>query len=189
MEESVHQNNIDNVKDLIDEYNDNDLVGGGDETKENYKRKKVLKEISDYKLTQIQDYLFGNNTTISDCSAFINPALKQIERFMYCWICDLTDESRKSIVTDQLGLKENERIPYSKYTKSPLWRDQSTVFKMVAGYECGCCGQKFNPAHLVVHHITYEHLGSEFNHLGDLSVLCTDCHLRLHGIRRKDDNR
>ena len=167
--------------------NDNDIVVENGVRSERSLREEVLEEISEYKLDHIEDFLFGNNKFMSDCGAFINPAIKQIERFMYVWLNELSEETRRKIVCHTMNGAGDDKRPYSWFTNSPLWKYESSVFKLMCNFTCGRCREKFNPAHLVVHHISYEHIGSELDHTEDLVVLCTDCHLAVHNIRRKDD--
>lgn len=169
--------------------NDNDIVEQDGVRSGRSLRGEVLKEISEYRLDRIEEFLFGGNKFMGDCGAFINPAIKQIERFMYVWMNDLSEGARKKIVCDLTHTSDNERRPYSWFTNSPLWKYESSVLKMLCNYTCGSCREKYNPAHLVVHHISYEHIGSELDHPEDIAVLCTDCHLAIHGIRRKDDGK
>lgn len=150
-------------------------------------REDVLEEISEYKLRLIQRFLFGGpSKQFGDNIVFINPAIKQIERFTYTWMNDLSEESRKSIINLTMYDSDDTRTrDYSCYTNSPVWKYISSVIKMYSNYTCANCGKKYNPAHLVVHHRSYAHLGSELDHLNDLAVLCTDCHMKVHGIRRE----
>ena len=169
------------------EGNDNDNVESYYDSRNNYRREHVLKNISEYRLNRVEEFLYGDNKFMSDCSAFINPAIKQIERFMYLWYIELDEESRKNIVTHRMGLIGVKRRPYSSYTNSPLWKYQSSVLKLLAHFTCEKCEKKFCPAGLIVHHISYEHLGSELEHPEDVAVFCDRCHMDIHGIRRKDE--
>lgn len=171
--------------------NDNDIVDcQNDFNYSNYLREKVLKEISEWKLDHVQEYLYGENNFLGDCGAFVNPAIKQAERFMYIWMHELSEEARKIIIFHKLqGLDEYDDISYNKYTNSPLWKYMSSVFKMIYGYNCARCKKKFYPVYLVVHHLSYDHVGSEFDHLDEIQVLCKDCHMKIHGIRRKNERK
>ena len=168
------------------QHNDNDIVVENGVRSNRSIKEEVLEEISEYRLNRIEEFLFGSNKFMSDCSAFINPAIKQIERFVYIWLNDLTEETRKKIVCYSMNLGVDDHRPYNWFTNSPLWKYESSVFKLMCNYTCERCGEKHHPAHLVVHHISYEHIGSELNHPEDVTVLCTDCHLTTHGIRRKE---
>ena len=176
----MHNDN-DIVK-LEEKNNDNDIVDGV------ALREKVLEEITPYKLDCLKDYLFGKNMNISDCGAFINPAIKQIERFMFVWINEVSEGARKSIVKNMLN-GTNNKVEYRDYTNSPLWKYECSIFKLMVNFTCERCKHQYNPAHLVVHHDSYEHIGSEFDHMEDIRVLCTDCHMAVHGIRRKNGNK
>ena len=164
-------------------YNDNDIVR--DELFS--PRSDILKKMSEYELGKIQNFMFGeSNKYFGDCKAFVIPALKQVERFMYVWRKELDEETRKQILNYRLGYDGDSRTrEYKEYTYSPAWRYVSGVIKLIHDYTCDKCEQQFNPAHLVVHHISYAHLGSELDNLDDVAVLCTDCHMKAHGIRRQ----
>ena len=167
--------------------NDNDIVEQNGVRSGRSLKEEVLKEISEYRLDRVEEFLFGGNKFMSDCGAFINPAIKQIERFMYVWMNELSEEARKNIVCYSMNDGKDGKRPYNWFTNSPLWKYESSVLKMLCNYTCGRCKEKFNPAHLVVHHISYDHIGSELDHTEDIAVLCTNCHMAVHGIRRDDD--
>lgn len=188
MGETDTKTHIDNdIVNLKGKNNDNDIVETPDALLQAKKLKqRVLEEISQDRLDRLDEYLFGNNRFISDCGAFINPAIKQIERFMFVWTTELSDEVRKIIVCNNLNRGCNVRVPYKMYTNSPLWKYQSSIIKLFCNYTCANCGGQFVPTHLIVHHLSYEHIGSEFKHMDDVIVLCNDCHLQTHGIRRNN---
>lgn len=179
-------------------HNDNDIVEKERDNNDNdiveqcgfNPRSDVLKTITEYKLGIIQDFMFGGpNKFFGDCTVFVNPAIKQVERFMYIWRSELDEEARKQIINFQLYYDGDLRTrEYKEYTCSPAWRYISSVIKLIRGYTCEKCNKQFNPAHLVIHHLTYAHLGSELEHLDDVAVLCTDCHLKVHGIRRQHES-
>ena len=150
----------------------------------------VLKEISEYKLGIIQDFMFGEaNQYFGDCKVFILPAIKQIERFTYIWMNELSEEARKSILNYRLGSITDDRVrEYSEYINSPVWKYISSIIKLKRDYTCERCGERSNPAHLVIHHKSYAHLGSELNYMDDVELLCTDCHMAVHGIRRSNES-
>lgn len=183
------QKHIDNdIVDLKDSNIDNDIV---DDDSGYYVWEEVLKEISEYKLDIIRRFMFGeDNKFFGNCTVFVNPAIKQIERFTYIWMTELSENARRLIINYYLGYSGDDRTrAYKDYLNSPVWKYVSSVIKMINGYTCEGCGKQFNPAHLVIHHQSYAHLGSELNHLDDLSVLCTDCHLKIHGIRRENERK
>lgn len=169
-----NEQNIDNVTNER-EYNVNDNV-----------REKVLSQVSEYRLEKIQEFLFGGMCGyFGDSKVFVVPAIRQVERFTYIWLNDLDDSTRKAIFRYMLGHEGDTRTRgYSDFTGSPLWVYESSLIKQARGYTCERCKTKYNPAHLVVHHKTYEHLGSELLHPEDVELLCTDCHMDTHGIRR-----
>lgn len=174
-----------NDNDIVDpkgKYNDNDIVCEDD----NNIREKVLKNITEYKLAEIQRFMFGGpSKCFGDTTVFVNPAIKQIERFAYVWIKELDEETRKTIIDYCLRFNGDDSTrEYRDYLNSPIWKYVSSLIKLIKNYTCEMCEEQSNPAHLVVHHCTYAHLGSEFDHLDEVTVLCTDCHLKVHGIRR-----
>lgn len=69
--------------------------------------------------------------------------------------------------TDWLGV-------YRAHLKSKQWKVIRNHMMGMAHGQCQKCGNR--GGRLEVHHKTYEHLGDEFRHLGDLIVLCPDCH-------------
>lgn len=178
------QKDIDNV--IVDKRkkdNDNVIVENKDI------RKMVLKDISEYKLGIVQDFMFGGPCGhFGSCLEFINPAIKQVERFTYIWMNELSEETRKAIINYWLT-SENDARPreYSCYLNSPVWKYVSSVIKLAKEYTCEKCGKKYNPAFLSVHHMSYAHLGSELEHLDELAVLCRTCHMKVHGIRGADE--
>lgn len=166
--------------------NDYDIVWRKVEEKELTKKDEVLEEITEYRLNRVNDFLFGGNHFMSDCGAFINPAIKQLERFMYFWLNELSDSARKKIVNYKLDT-ESWR-DYKDFTESPLWKYESSVFKLLKGYKCEKCKQKCTPSYLVVHHRTYEHVGSELLYPEDVMVVCNNCHLEIHNISEEQDD-
>jgi len=67
---------------------------------------------------------------------------------------------------------------YSEYIKSIEWRSRADDAKERAGYRCQLCNVHQREAALHAHHRTYERLGCELP--GDITVLCKDCHAKLH---------
>lgn len=70
------------------------------------------------------------------------------------------------------------RDDYRRYLSSNKWRDKRSEAIAVSGYCCEKCGVSKWSVRLEVHHITYERLGEE--RLGDLMVLCRECHAEAH---------
>lgn len=162
----------DNVEDLTNGFNYSNFLKG-----------KVLEKISENKLNKIQDYLFGKNKSLSDCSAFINPAIRQIEYFMYYWMNELDEETRKIIIWHTLNGIDDDCRKYTDFNNTPLWKYESSIFKVQHNFTCAMCGGQFWPTNLVVHHISYKHMGSEFEHPEDIAVVCKNCHMKIHNIR------
>lgn len=154
-------------------------------------RKGVRKEISEYKLGIIQDFLFGGpNGNFGNAKVFIDPALIQVERFVYVWMTELSEESRQAILNYMMYSENDDRMrDYYEYLRTPVWKYISSIAKTFANYTCSKCGKQYHPIRLAVHHKTYEHLGSELNHMDDLVVLCKDCHMKIHGIGGEDEQK
>lgn len=72
---------------------------------------------------------------------------------------------------------------YSDYLKSAYWQAVSKAVKAKAGYRCQLCN---SPHDLNAHHRTYEHRGSELDHLDDLVCLCRRCHETFHGKGKEE---
>lgn len=64
---------------------------------------------------------------------------------------------------------------YNFYLDSPAWKSKRLAALNLAGHRCQLCNGTKN---LHVHHRTYERIGDE--ELGDLTVLCKNCHYRFH---------
>lgn len=162
-------------------YNVNDNV----RESESLLRKMVITDISEYKLIKIQQFLF-NRGSYDDCKSSINLAIKNLDKFVYMWFTELDEATRGVIAGMYLEYDgDSRRRPYKEYTESPIWKYTSSVIKCMRNYTCEKCKEQSNPAHLVVHHKTYKHLGSELQYPEDMQLLCNDCHLEEHGIRRK----
>lgn len=185
MPENQEQSNNDN--DIVKEREDNDIVI----VKENSgkARKDVLSDITEYKLDIIQRFMFGGTSKhFGDIRPFVYQSIKQVERFTYIWMTELSEETRKNIINFYLWPnKADEARDYKDYLASPVWKYISSVIKLYKDYTCDMCEKRCNPAQLAVHHCSYAHLGSELNHLEDLAVLCNNCHMKVHGVRRDNE--
>jgi len=169
----------DNVS-LRESYNVNDNV----RESESFARRMIVKDISEYKLKRIQEFLYKTRTYDSS-KDLLNPAVKQISMFVHMWYTELEESERKAIATMMLEIDgDGSSRPYKDYTESPIWKYTSSIIKTLRGYTCERCKNISHPAHLVVHHKRYDHIGSELQHLDDIELLCTDCHMEEHGIRR-----
>ncbi len=75
----------------------------------------------------------------------------------------------------------NRSLKYANFRRSMYWiyvREQ--VYLSYRGrYHCTMCTRRDLPVD--VHHKTYEHYGDELNHLEDLTLLCRECHQKVHG--------
>lgn len=70
---------------------------------------------------------------------------------------------------------ENFWVGYSSYLGSAEWAEKRRLIFKRANGVCEGCGTR-PPSQ--VHHLTYEHVGSEF--LFELVAVCGPCHERLH---------
>lgn len=71
---------------------------------------------------------------------------------------------------------------YYAYLASAEWRRKREQRILLDGGVCTQCGSMHN---LQVHHLSYEHLGTDAE-IDDLITLCADCHHKLH-FRRVDE--
>lgn len=175
-----------NDKDIVlpkGEHNDIDIVSRGD----GEPRKEVLSKISEYKLDIIQSFMFGGpNKNFGDNRPFVNTAIKQVCQFAYVWMTELDEETRKLIIQYYLFPDDGGRArEYQDYLDSPVWKYIASIAKLCSNFTCGMCGKEFYPSYLHVHHHSYTHLGSELNYMDDISVLCKDCHQKLHEINKE----
>lgn len=67
---------------------------------------------------------------------------------------------------------------YNDYLKTEYWQTVSKAVKARAGWRCQLCNSQHD---LCAHHRTYDHRGSELDHLDDLTCLCRRCHEIFHG--------
>ena len=65
---------------------------------------------------------------------------------------------------------------YSEYLQSPEWQDKRAKVLERDNYTCQGCGAA--RAAMIVHHLSYQHVGNEF--LFELTSVCERCHKRLH---------
>lgn len=80
----------------------------------------------------------------------------------------------------KLDAKVLRSMPYGKFLKTPYWLAVSHHVKNKTPWCALCCEPLAGP--LEVHHRTYEHRGSEWVHLEDLTVLCHECHCVHHEV-------
>lgn len=80
------------------------------------------------------------------------------------------------------GNPSARRAEYEAYLASPKWQQLRTAALERDGQACRICNAT---RRLDVHHRTYKHFGDE--PLGDLVVLCRECHELFHSGRRIAD--
>lgn len=69
----------------------------------------------------------------------------------------------------------NDKALYKAYIQTGTWRKTARRRMEIDGFKCQMCGTGKN---LVVHHITYDHLGCE--DMDDLVTVCKSCHEKIH---------
>src|SRR5262245_28737419 len=72
--------------------------------------------------------------------------------------------------------REVQNMPLDQWYRSPKWK-LTTKLRRLLNPTCQDCGATHS---LETHHNTYENLGIEVLFLGDLDVLCPDCHDMRH---------
>jgi 5-methylcytosine-specific restriction endonuclease McrA len=70
-------------------------------------------------------------------------------------------------------------MEYKEYLLSDEWKKKRKAVLKRAGYRCQLCNSNEN---LHVHHRTYENIFHE--DLGDLTVLCGNCHKIFHNLKK-----
>lgn len=68
-------------------------------------------------------------------------------------------------------------MKYKDFLKTLYWKAIAETKKARAKNSCQLCGGKES---LAVHHKTYENHGYELYNMGDLIVLCKNCHSKFH---------
>lgn len=76
------------------------------------------------------------------------------------------------------NIAESKALPYPDFLKSTYWDIVRGTKLKRAKFMCELCNTK---GELHVHHKTYEHHGTEHEHMNDLIVLCKGCHQTFHG--------
>ena len=160
-----------------DNVNDNVNLKGKDNVNDNVREEtfeRYKPNVSDYRLATIEDFLY-KSYSYGSSRDLINPAIKQLERFLSVWLTDLDGRDRELIST---GVK------YKDYTESPLWKINSLIVMVERSFTCERCHQQYRPAGLVIHHKSYEHIGSELLYKDDVELLCNHCHMEEHNIKK-----
>lgn len=100
----------------------------------------------------------------------ISAELNQIERELR----EMDDRNR---------LQDLRTMPYREYLQTDEWKETRADALRAAEYRCQlCCAG----GRLHVHHRTYVRRGDE--HIGDLIVLCAECHETFHRHRKLAEN-
>ena len=81
-------------------------------------------------------------------------------------------------------------IPYNKYLRTHQWRIKRRLAIEYNDNKCQMCGSygslgpgRYSSGFFDVHHNSYAHIGHE--PIGDLVVLCSDCHADYHNKQRR----
>ncbi len=77
-------------------------------------------------------------------------------------------------------IKSRRDMPYEEFLKTEYWQSVCGIVYARFGGHCATCNSS---KMLHVHHRTYENKGDEFNHIGDLTLLCATCHVIIHKLR------
>lgn len=78
-------------------------------------------------------------------------------------------------------LAELRAMPYRDYLQTREWRLTKAIVRRRFGGRCATCNSA-KRLHVHVHHRTYERRGEE--DIGDLTLLCGDCHGLFHAHRK-----
>jgi len=81
-------------------------------------------------------------------------------------------------------IEARRRMPYHKFLETEYWHSVRIKKITMVGGRCQQCGSNED---IQVHHKTYHNRGDELRHLGDLMVLCSSCHSRIHGRARHEN--
>jgi len=82
-----------------------------------------------------------------------------------------------TVETSVYLITRNYKIVYHSYLNSKNWHDKRNQMLKFANYKCSRCNETEN---LQVHHLNYNTIGEES--LGDLEVVCVNCHKKIHKI-------
>lgn len=76
--------------------------------------------------------------------------------------------------------RDEEYLKYRRYIKSRAFKEVKHMVEERDGHKCCVCGSSNEERTLTCHHITYDHLYNEREHLEDLITLCSICHKAIH---------
>ena len=72
--------------------------------------------------------------------------------------------------------KAKQGLNYRNYLRSEHWQQVKDAIKL----RDRCCQLCTSFLNLEVHHKTYKNKGNELENLGDLVLLCSNCHTKVH---------
>lgn len=123
---------------------------------------------------------FENNHACYKCKNIFNDNVERHRLTGYCFSCLKKHENllMKAFDIEKMHRITDSRL-YTIYIDSDKWRcvREQKIFE--AGNKCFNCESRNN---LQVHHHSYNSLGNEA--MTDLTVLCSECHLLLHDLRK-----
>ena len=79
-------------------------------------------------------------------------------------------------------ISRNYKNIYHNYLNTKEWFDKRNLALKFADYKCCRCSKKEN---LQIHHLNYNNIGNEY--IGDLEVVCSSCHKKLHKINMRSN--
>lgn len=93
------------------------------------------------------------------------------------------DRFLKFYIMDRAIMNDRDKVAafiknmnYKDFLRTPYWRIIAEERKKFAG-KCACCG---STEKLAVHHPTYVNHGYEHENIWELTVLCSNCHAKIH---------
>lgn len=87
---------------------------------------------------------------------------------------------KKPLKKPKAKQRDEEYLKYKRYIRSKAFREVKRVVEERDEHKCRVCGSTNEERALTCHHITYEHLYSEMEHLEDVITLCSVCHKAIH---------
>jgi hypothetical protein len=83
-----------------------------------------------------------------------------------------------SICNHSILKKYAESMLYEDFLRTYYWKVTKKYLKKESDYTCQWCRKGDKELH--IHHLTYDHLGSELYFIKDLVCLCKSCHKKAH---------
>lgn len=102
--------------------------------------------------------------------------LAEVDKAYLYWLSILQCAQREVDTLAAHKIKVLRRMPYQEYLQTDHWKHVRKFMLEFAASRCQLCNTQEKTLH--VHHRTYENRGCE--NVGDLIVLCADCHGQFH---------